>query len=239
MFEYDAQGEALVRVSRGEGGYNEDGNSGDFPAAIPIQFRSSTPEDRFRHLAISEDGSMVFFSSADALTPLALNQVCIRKEEGVCVSYADNIYEYHDEHVSLISDGHDDVSVEEGPVSELLGTDESGRDVFFTTADNLVPQDGDTQVDIYDAREDGGFAPVQEPAPCSGDSCRGVSSPPPSLPAPVTSMVAGEPLGPVHGTAAPGKSGAKPNKHRAKKKRRHERHRGKGRGSKSSAKGRG
>jgi hypothetical protein len=33
---------------------------------------------------------------------------------------------------------------------------ENGEDVFFLTADQLAPQDTDTQVDYYDAREDGG-----------------------------------------------------------------------------------
>ena len=56
---------------------------------------------------------------------------------------------------------------------QLIGTDASGRDVFFTTADQLVGQDTDTDIDIYDARVDGGFpAPALSPS-CSGDACQG------------------------------------------------------------------
>ncbi len=196
VFEYNAHTETLVRVSRGENGYNEDGNTDIFPATIPIQVDRSTPEGRFKHLAMSKDGSRVFFSSANALTSEALNQICIREEEGICVSYASNIYEYHGGgRVSLISDGHDMTSVGERPAMELIETDEAGRDVFFTTADSLVPDDSDTQVDIYDAREGGGFAPAEERSPCSGSSCRGATSSPVPLPASITSTVAPEASG--------------------------------------------
>jgi hypothetical protein len=228
VFEYDAQTEALVRVSQGEHGYDEDGNTSSYAAIIPVQLREgSKPEERFKHLAVSEDGSRVFFSSADALTPQALNGVCIREEEGLCVSYANNIYEYYGGQVALISDGHDVISVEEGPATVLIGTDESGRDVFFTTADRLVPQDSDTLVDIYDAREDGGFAPAEELAPCSPGACKGVAGEPLSLVAPVT-MVAAEPTGSAPGAIAQ----AKP-KTKIKTKARHvknRRHKGKARG---------
>lgn len=195
IFEYDAEAEAVVRISRGENGYNEDGNTDTYPATIPVQLDRTTPEGRFKHLAVSEDGSRVFFSSSDALTPHALNGVCIRTEGEACVSYANNIYEYHAGQISLISDGQDLTSVSEIPAVELIETDESGRDVFFTTADSLVPQDGDTQVDIYDARESGGFALMGEPASCSGGGCRGATISPLSLPTSVTSTIAPEAVG--------------------------------------------
>ncbi len=224
LFEYDAQTEALVRVSHGENGYNDNGNTNQYPAAIPVQFyENSTPEGRFRNLAVSEDGSQIFFSSAEALTPQAqaLNGVCIYREYGVCVSYANNIYEYHDGQVSLISDGHDAVSVSENPATALIGTDESGRDVYFTTADSLVPQDGDTQVDIYDAREGGGFPAPPEPASCSGDFCQGAASAAPALLPPLTSAVAGETAVSVPGAGSPTKpkikAKVKPRKRKLKK----------------------
>jgi hypothetical protein len=176
VFEYDAEAETLARVSRGQGGYNEDGNSSIYSSTIPVQnYERKVPYvgiERFRHLAVSADGSRVFFSSRDALTPQALNGVV-------------NVYEYHDGQVGLISDGHD-------TEVELIGTDESGRDVFFTTADHLVPQDTDAQVDVYDARVEGGFAPPLLPAPCSGDSCQAPPSVPPSLLVPAMSSSTGE-----------------------------------------------
>jgi hypothetical protein len=192
LFEYDAETETLVRVSRGENGYNEDGNTDVYPAFIPAQDREfSAPEERSKSLAISEDGSRVFFSSADALVPQALNGVCSYENAGVCVVYARNIYEYHGGRTSLISDGHDILSNEESPATMLVGTGESGRDVYFTTADRLVPEDGDTQIDIYDAREGGGFPAAEEAARCLGDPCQGSASVPPSLLTPLTTVVSG------------------------------------------------
>jgi len=180
VFEYDAQTERLVRVSRGQNGFNENGNTDRYNATIPVQgYTRALPTERFMHLAISADGSYVFFSSEDALTPRTLNGLT-------------NLYEYHDGEVALISDGHDDITVNGSRASELIGTDESGKDVFFTTADSLVPQDTDTQVDIYDARIDGGPAPTVAQAPCSGDPCQGSASIPPPLLTPGTPSVTGE-----------------------------------------------
>jgi hypothetical protein len=89
---------------------------------------------------ISDSGSLVVFESQDALVPQAEGSVGFR-----------NVYEYHSGIVSLISDGQD---ISENGTT-LLGVDGSGTDIFFTSADRLVPQDGDTQVDVYDARVDG------------------------------------------------------------------------------------
>lgn len=208
VFEYDAETETLVRVSRGKGGYNEDGNSSEYAATIPAQeYEVEKPVvgiGRFRNLAMSADGSRVFFSTKDALTLQALNG-------------AMNVYEYHDGQMGLISDGHDTAMTEKHPAVELIGTDASGGDVFFTTADSLVPQDTDRQVDVYDARIEGGFAPPAVLAPCIGDSCQSAPSPSPQLPAPGTSSApegAGVPAAPVLKT----KPKKKPAKHKRKAK---------------------
>jgi hypothetical protein len=184
VFEYNAQTQMLTRVSQGQTGYYQDGNSSEYAATIPVQeYDVEKPVvgiGRFRNLAMSADGSRVFFSTRDALTPQALNGVV-------------NVYEYHNGQVGLISDGHDTAITERHPAVELNGTDASGLDVFFTTADSLVPQDTDHQLDLYDARIEGGFAPPAVPAPCVGDSCHGSASVPPSLPVPgVASPAAGE-----------------------------------------------
>jgi hypothetical protein len=98
----------------------------------------------------------VFFTSSDGLTP------------GAVIGHS-SVYEYHAGEVSLISNGHD--LSESG--ARLLGTDGSGEDVFFTTSNQLVPQDVDTQVDIYDARIAGGFAATPATPGCSEDACQG------------------------------------------------------------------
>jgi len=206
VFEYDAQTETLVRVSRGQEGYNSDGNSKLYAAAIPVQhFGVALPVLRFTSLALSNDGSRVFFSSADALTPLALTGFT-------------NVYEYHDGNVSLISDGHDVATVEGEAVSELIGTDGSGLDVFFTTSDELVPQDRDIWIDVYDARVDGGFAPPEVLAPCVGDACRGAAAASPSLLAP---GVASNAVEAAHSPAASPKVVHPPAKKKPKKSKKH------------------
>jgi hypothetical protein len=174
LFEYDAETEKLVRVSIGHDGYNDDGNVAgiaDVPripepnydgehvgAGLPATVGSS--------LAISNDGSRIVFESTDSLAPEA-------------VTGANNVYEYREGNVYLISDGQVSPS---GHAAHLIGMDGSGRDVFFSTEDQLVPQDTDTLLNIFDAREGGGFpAPVSAPG-CSGDACQGLPAAPPRLP---------------------------------------------------------
>jgi hypothetical protein len=166
VFEYDAEQETLVRVSAGENEFNDDGNTEAYGAEIvePKYVISENPRPKLT--SVSEGGSVVFESS-DALT-------------GEAVLGYPNVYEYRAGQVSLISDGQDRsyVTSEQGgsePSVRLLGEDPSGVDVFFTTADQLVPQDGDTQVDVYDARVDGGFA-VASPPSCEGEGCQGALS---------------------------------------------------------------
>jgi hypothetical protein len=206
VFEYDATTAQLTRVSRGESGYNNDGNSNAYAATIPRQqFPTSDPIAKLNGVAVSDDGASVFFTTADALTP--------QTQDGTM-----NVYEYREGHVALISDGHDRVEVDEGPAVNLLGTDGSGEDVFFETADPLVPQDSDTQLDIYDARIAGGF-PAPAPSPsCSSDSCQGALSGGLQPSAPPTSSSGGESLAATSAVPNTGKAGAKPKPRKAKKK---------------------
>jgi hypothetical protein len=108
--------------------------------------------------------------------------------------YANNVYEFHDGHVYLISDGRDVSLVEGGAGSatvELLGTDASGDDVFFKTNDALVPSDTDEGADVYDARVDGGFPEPEARPQCSGDECQGQLSGAPVLLSPGSEFQAG------------------------------------------------
>jgi len=90
--------------------------------------------------------------------------------------------------VSLITTGKG------GVLNEFLGTDASGRDVFFATNESLVLGDQDTASDIYDARIGGGFAaPPPRPAECEGDSCSAPAAAPSDLtPASATFQGAGD-----------------------------------------------
>jgi hypothetical protein len=128
---------------------------------------------------VTPDGSYVFFESLAALTPRAVSGVM-------------HVYEFHDGQVSLISDGVDVA----GQGARLVGVDATGANVFFTTVDALVPQDTDTQSDIYDARIGGGFPAPVSPAGCAGDGCQGPSSIPPALPLANTRAAEGGNLAP-------------------------------------------
>jgi hypothetical protein len=226
IFEFDSQSRTLVRISHGAHNYNEDGNSSFYVATLPVQQYSGRmgPTTRFGGLALSGDGMYVFFTSEDGLTPQA-------------VTGDRNVYEYHDGEVALISDGHDSSVVEETSGVELIGTDESGRDVFLTTADQLVPQDTDTQRDIFDARIEGGQALPVVRAPCASDSCQGTGDASPSLLTPGTPSVA--PETPALAPSIAGGQAKKSKKVKAGPKKEKGRHRKLKRRVKKATKGRG
>ncbi len=198
VYRYDSQTGAMVRISIGEHGFNDDGNSGTLDAGI-------APADTAFNLGVgparanptvSADGEYVFFESPVALAAGALNEVEVPYFPGL-KAFAENVYEYHDGTVSLISDGRDTSpkSVVLGIPSstQLLGSSESGADVFFATDDALTSQDTDTQRDYYDARICTAAAPCVTPpsssaSVCEGEACQGSPSVPPALSAPSSSL---------------------------------------------------
>lgn len=194
VFEYDALTGSLVRVSVGQNGFNDDGNTAVQNATIrsPNYEFSDLPGSYWSSLTVSADGSFVFFESGDGLTPQALNDVTFGVNEFGETHYMQNVYEYHEGNVSLISDGQDiGHNILGESLVHLDGTDESGRDVFFETEDGLVPQDTNGHVDVYDARVDGGFPSPPAPPACSGDACQGALSSPPTLLSPGSEFQAG------------------------------------------------
>ena len=105
---------------------------------------------------MSSDGSRIFFETPDPLVAGDINS-------------SEDVYEWENGHVSLISDGRTSTG------AALGGTTPSGNDVFLTTFAQLVPQDAGGYANIYDARVGGGFpAPSgPAPAPCdTAESCR-------------------------------------------------------------------
>jgi hypothetical protein len=239
VFEYDAQTGVLIRVSTGRDGFNHNGNASANPnpltpggeqggnyndARIPREHQGSgyDPENWTRS-AVSADGSYIFFESTVGLTPQALNEVVAGYTgESKLPIYANNVYEYHDGQVSLISDGQDIAHEESVSAVQLLGTDASGADVFFATADRLTGQDSDGLRDIYDARIDGGFPPPPVSSSCSGDACQGPLGAAPTLLSPGSELQAGgnPPLAvapPVSKTPTKKKAVAKHKKRHARK----------------------
>jgi hypothetical protein len=214
VYRYDAESEELLRVSIGERGFNDNGNAGAGGATIAgLYVTASTSR---RDASMSSDGSAVFFQSPVGLTPGALNNVSVNGGHE-SKDLAQNIYEWEAQGkgaceqaggcVHLISDGRDTAEVggigEESLSSvELLGADSSGENVFFTTADPLVAQDTDTELDIYDARVGGGFPRPVAPIICEADNCRPEPPAPPIL-GPLGSLTFTGPGNPPFGPSKP------------------------------------
>jgi hypothetical protein len=155
------------------------------------------PQQRY----ITEDGRL-FFDSPNRLSPADSN------------NGAEDVYEFEPAGVGscreepgciyLMSPGNEFTD------GNLLTIDPSGRDLFFTTRQQLSPRDVDGLIDLYDFREGGGIAAEEEvsPAPCKGEACQ-VPVPPPPVTVPASSGVEEE-------KPAPTKNGKK-RKHKKKK----------------------
>jgi hypothetical protein len=211
VFEYDAATGHLARVSTGEDGYANNGNGNALGASIAAPDFGATDskietdlfEDSTR--AVSDDGSTVVFSSSGALSPRAVND--LQPQPGPV-----DVYESHEGRVSLISTGHSSTSDRQPTIAP------SGRDVFFTSTEDILPQKSDGLKGVFDARIEGGFPAAPVPAGgCNGDACQGPPSVPNLLGAPASETFSG--LGnpaPVAPTPAV-KSKAKPKPKKCKK----------------------
>ncbi len=196
VYRYDAVTGQLVRISIGNDGFNDNGNGGVGDAGIRPPFYgwhvragAERPDP-----TMSNDGSFVFFTSPVALVPGALDDVEVPRVDGRS-ALAQNVYEWHEGHVYLISDGRDATLSAGASSVQLLGSDASGANVFFTTADPLVAQDTDTQTDIYDARICTASEPCIPSSPpvvsCQGEACHGTPGGAPSLSVPASATFSG------------------------------------------------
>jgi hypothetical protein len=222
VYRYDLQDKELTRVSIGEQGFDDNGNAAIAGARIVEAFLGVSTDGPHRSdPSMSDDGQHVFFQSPTGLTSTALNDHPVTGNPNVL---AENVYEWAADGahygegteatppcdqqggcISLISDGRD---VNEGTGSrgenntsavELLGVDATGENVFFWTADQLVAADTDTQVDLYDARVNGGFPTPPPPPACedgetlTGGTCRGQGSTSSVFTAPASVSFSGPP----------------------------------------------
>ncbi len=188
VYEYDASSGRLVRVSTGENGYANNGNDNALGATIAAPEYGANDEEALAQLfetntrAVSDDGSTVVFTTSAALSPRAGNDLNSTQQQ----PGPPDIYEWHDGQVSLISTGHS-LTPDETPVITP-----SGRDIFFTSTEGILPQDSDGLKSLYDARIGGGFPAALVPAGgCSGDSCQGPPSVPELLSAPASATFSG------------------------------------------------
>jgi hypothetical protein len=141
----------------------------EFGTFLPV-----TSNSTFMRRWVSEDGSRIFFDTAQPLVAQDTNGV-------------QDVYEWEREGTSGCS-SQVPARLDGGCVSLLSGgsgTDWSwlvdasgnGDDVFFITRSQLVARDGNEKMDLYDARVNGGFAEVEQS--CTGSGCQGVPPAPP------------------------------------------------------------
>ncbi len=144
-----------------------------------------TPQSVPRNL--SDDGNRVFFETEEALVPQDTNG-------------AMNVYEWEREGAGSCPAGRGGCLylISSGQSSEpsyFAEASSSGDDVFFLTRQQLVGQDTDELVDVYDARVGGGIAAQNPPpaaAPCLGEeACRGAQGPAQALGVPTSQAFSG------------------------------------------------
>jgi hypothetical protein len=120
---------------------------------------------------VTDDGERVFFTTAEPLVAADTNGVL-------------DVYGWEAGQIALISTG-------EGVRPSLLyAMSRDGRDVFFLTAEQLVPQDTSTVASIYDAREGSNGFPLPPPGSSEGTL---QSVPPPLEPAGGTETLSAAP----------------------------------------------
>jgi hypothetical protein len=154
------------------------------PSSIPGAVVNGDDEDAtraYKPRVLSADGRRLFFDSTDSLVVQDTNVIS-------------DVYEWEAQGVGscgkpggcvqLISNGGASAAG-----ATFVDASADGADVFFLTADSLVPSDPGS-ADLYDAREGGGFPVPPTPIPCEGDSCQGLPSPPDD-PVPGTLMPSG------------------------------------------------
>jgi len=147
--------------------------AGGFVTKVAAAIPASLPPTAGRAVS-SAVGSRFFFDTSSKLATQDTNA-------------APDIYEWEADGVGtctksggclgLISDGR-------SAGAALIDAGASGGDVFFATRTALVPSDRDLAMDVYDARENGGFPEAAGPD-CVGDDCAG-PAPAPEFRAPPT-----------------------------------------------------
>lgn len=168
VFEYDALREELVRVSVGEAGYAGGAANAEVHASrMPVQRFAGVQRAAAAtsQSALSADGRVVVFQSEGGLT---------RQAVAAGEAEVQSVYEYRS--TAALSDGQvSSVSNGDGGFRAVAkGLDATGGDVFFETADPALASDEDTQFDLYDARDIGGFPASLAVKDCVLDSsCQG------------------------------------------------------------------
>jgi len=209
VYLYDAGTGGLTCVSCNPTGERPRG-SASIPGAV-ANGQGETATRAYKPRVLSADGQRVFFDSPDALAPIQdtnQDQDVYEWEAGGAGTCAKP-----QGCLQLISSGRS------AGGASFADASADGADVFFLTDGSLVKADPGG-VDLYDARERGGFPEPITPIPCEEDACQPLP-PAPDDPSPGTLVPSGG-NPPVHFAPAR-KAKKKHRKHHRKKGRRHRR----------------
>ncbi len=199
LYRYDNADKSVMCVSCGEGTVPEKGTTLE-PSTVAAGDSLLEPIDGTPTLIeMSEDGRRVFFQTSAQLVAQDTNVDTTEEEDTPGgLGQAADVYEWETDGTEeepgvfcgvangcthLITSGED-----VGP-SIFLGASRDGRNTFFATAAQLVPQATPEFTNIYDARVDGGFPPPPPVSECL--ACQGVGSPPPLFNTPASGPFAG------------------------------------------------
>ena len=192
IYLYEAGSGELVCVSCNRGGarpagreFGGEGSQQLFAPSLLPAWQTSL----YAGNPLSEHGNRLFFDSFERLTLGDTNGAADvyeweRAGTGSCREGRPSFEPRAGGCLALISSGQspDD--------SEFIDATPEGSNAFFTTSASLVGSDPGS-IDLYDAREGGGFPEAEGAAGCEGEACQ---SPPeaPNHPTPATSVLAGE-----------------------------------------------
>ncbi len=153
---------------------------GAFLMSPGIGATAPIPSTSYQLRTMSADGGRVFFDSAEPLLP--------GLKPGV-----ERVYEWERTGVGTCHEADGCIYLLSGAASDeeavFLDADETGDNVFFTTRAQLVAEDKNEKVDVYDARVDGGASTISQG--CSGTGCQGVPPASPSFATPASVTFAG------------------------------------------------
>ena len=222
LYRYDGEDGDVICVSCGEG-------------VAPAKGNMTIPKDTYGLLytidgqrvpiSISNDGERVFFQTNQRLVAQDMNESSAEEESTSELGVGGDTYEWEAPGVEEGPDEYCRVAVgcthlisagEDVGSENFLGASESGDDVFFVSAAQLVPGATPEFANLYDARVDGGFPSPAASPECT--SCQGVGSPPPAFGAPASETLAGagNPVEPVIKEKPKPKKPKKPSKPRGR-----------------------
>ena len=166
VFRYDSEAEELERVSVAAPGGEDNGTFGVTvrpPPRIGATLVNSTNGTDYAEMGrwVSEDGETVVFTTAEGLVP--------EDQNGFMDSYLVRNGDLY--RIPGTTDPFDPTEAAALRDRPVLSHD--GSTVAFTSRDLLLPSDGDTAVDVYALRVNGGYPIEPDPHVCFGEECQG------------------------------------------------------------------